>query len=298
MNILVTGANGFLGQHLTLHLSARQDWVVTATGLGNCRIPGAGSLSYIPADLTRAAEVDALVQATSPHCIIHTAAMSKPDACAADPGSCLQHNVAATRYLLEAATATGQAVHMVYISTDFIFGEGGPHAEDSPPQPLNFYGESKWQAEQLVKQSGLPFTIVRIAFIYGRVWEGVRPGFIQWVQQNLAAGKKIKVVADQQRTPTYVTDICRGIEQILRLRKAGVYHLAGAEIYSPYAVAVQTAQQLGLDAGLIEAVTSETFKEPVQRSKSSGLTIDKARNELGYNPVCLKEGIELSFNYS
>ncbi len=298
MNILVTGANGFLGQHLTLYLSQGQHWSVTATGLHHCRIPQTGSFSYISTDLTEQPAVEQLIKQIQPSWIIHTAAMSKPDACAADPENCLQHNVAATRYLLEAAAATGRQVHVLYVSSDFIFGEGGPHTEDSQPQPLNFYGQSKWQAEQLVMQSGLPCTIVRPAFIYGKVWEGMRPGFIQWVQQSLSAGKKIKVVNDQQRTPTYVTDICRGIEQVLQLDKTGVYHLAGDEICSPYAVALATAHTLGLDATLIEAVTAETFPEPVQRAKSSGLKIEKARNELGYNPVCLKDGIELSFNYS
>ena len=105
----------------------------------------------------------------------------------------------------------------------------------------------------------------------------------------------IKVVTDQQRTPTFVNDICDGIFAIIDKKVVGIFHLAGKDIISPYAMAVTVAAVLGLDASLIEPVTSETFIEPVKRAKKSGLKIDKARKILGYNPVSFEEGVRLSF---
>ncbi|RFM26299.1 SDR family oxidoreductase [Deminuibacter soli] len=296
MNILVTGANGFLGQHLTLFLAAK-GLRVWATGRNECRIPGKQVFEYISADLTGRDAVNELIKTVRPQCVIHTAAMSKPDECLLRPETCLQHNVEATHYLLEASVELSKNVHFIYVSTDFIFGEGGPHTEDTRPEPLNFYGRTKWMAEQLVEQSGLPFCIVRPAFIYGELWEGMRPSFIQWVQQSLAKGQSIKVVGDQYRTPTYVLDLCAGIYAIATQLKTGPFHLAGDEVVTPYQLAVTTAEVLGLDKALIEEVSAQTFKEPVQRAKSSGLKIDKARQELGYSPVTCKEGIARSFNY-
>jgi hypothetical protein len=75
-----------------------------------------------------------------------------------------------------------------------------------------FMEKVKLIAEQCVKESGLPFAIVRPVFIYGPVWEGVRSTFLHWVKTALSRGKAIKVVSDQTRTPTFVTDICKGIE--------------------------------------------------------------------------------------
>lgn len=297
MNFLVTGANGFLGQHLTLYLAAKQ-LPVWATGRNNCRIPGKQPFRYLSADLTSRDEVNSLVKTVQPVCIIHTAAMSKPDECLLQPETCLQHNVEATHYLLEAALEQGSGIHFIYVSTDFIFGEGGPHKEDTRPEPLNFYGRTKWMAEQLVEQSGLPFCIVRPAFIYGELWEGMRPSFIQWVQQSLSSGKSIKVVGDQYRTPTYVADLCEGIYAIATQKKTGPFHLAGEEVVTPYQMAVTTAEVLGLDKGLIEEVSAQSFKEPVQRAKSSGLKIEKAKQELGFQPISYREGIARSFNYS
>ncbi|MBN9299629.1 MAG: SDR family oxidoreductase [Filimonas sp.] len=294
MNVLITGANGFLGQHLTLYLASK-GFVVSATSRNASRIPSREKFTYYNVDLTDETEVKQLVATVQPDVIIHTAAMSKPDECDADKEACLLHNVAATQFLLEAVKALKPAAHFIYTSTDFIFGENGPHAENEAPAPLNFYGESKLQAENAVMNSGLFASVVRPVFIYGEIWEGLRPTFLHWVKNSLEQGKNIKVVNDQRRTPTFVQDLCNGYEQIIMQRKSGIYNLAGQDVCSPYEMAIVTARALGLNETLIEKVTSDTFKEVVVRAKQSGLKIDKARAELGYSPVAFEEGVKLTF---
>lgn len=295
MKILVTGSNGFLGQHLIHHFLAFP-YSITATSRGDRRIPESFPVTYVPLQLTNADGVAELIAQTAPDVIIHTAANSKPDDCEKDKPACLQNNVEATRYLLEGfkkVQAPGSL--FIYISTDFIFGENGPHSEDDATGPLNFYGQSKLMAEELVINSGINYAIIRPVFIYGDVWPGLRPSFLHWVKNNLEQNKTIKVVSDQQRTPTYVYDICSGIQAIIQGNKTGVYHLAGKDILSPYDMAVTTARVLGLNEGLIENVTSETFPEPVKRAKRSGLKIGKAINELGYTPVSFEQGVRKTF---
>ena len=294
MKVLITGANGFLGQHLTLFL-ATNNLNVMAVNRGNCRIPQKQAFQYISADITDGNKVEEMVTAFAPDVIIHAAAMSKPDECNADNNKCILQNVTATRLLLNAAKKANTS-HFIYISTDFVFGENGPHEEDDVKGPLNFYGESKLMAENAVINSGISFTIIRPVFIYGEVWEGLRPSFLHWVKNNLVQGKAIKVVSDQQRTPTFVTDICKGILAVIQGHKTGIYHLAGKDIVSPYQMAVATAETLGLDATLIENVTSESFVEPVKRAKKSGLKINRAIAELNYQPVDFKEGVRYTFN--
>lgn len=296
MKILITGANGFLGQHLTLYLALKQHDIF-ATSRGTCHIPPLQPFSYFSSDLTEKVRVNEMVRSIQPDVIIHTAAMSKPDECENNREECLKQNVGATNNLLRAFNKYRQAAEQfIYISTDFIFGENGPHSEDDIPFPLNFYGESKLIAEKSVIRSGIDYAIVRPVFIYGSTWQGLRPSFLHWVKNNLEQGKKIKVVSDQQRTPTYVTDICSGIETIISKELQGAWHLAGKDILSPYQMSVTLANILGLDAGLIENVTSDTFKEPVLRAKKSGLRIDKAIREASYDPVSFEEGVRLTFN--
>lgn len=286
--ILIIGVNGFLGQHLALHLLNRK-FEVIGTGRGPSRLRY-GRIDYEDVELTNRVAVEQLLAQQQPNIIIHTAALSKPDECNNDRDLCLAINVEATRNLLQS-----QPSLFIYISTDFIFGEDGPHGEDAVPAPLNFYGESKLMAEQLVRSSGLNYAIVRPVFIYGKTWPGMRPSFLHWVKNNLEQGKSIRVVSDQQRTPTFVEDICNGIETIIARKATGDFHFAGKDLLSPFKMAITTAEVLGLDASLIENVTSETFPEPVRRAKKSGLKIEKAIRELDYNPVRFEEGVRLTF---
>ncbi len=291
MNILITGANGFLGQHLSLYL-ANKGFKVVAVSRGEAKLPLQKNITYYSLELTDVSKLTAIFLQTTPSIVIHTAAMSKPDECAAHQDLCLLHNVRVTENLIALANQYGS--FFMHISTDFIFGENGPHAEDAIPDPLNFYGESKKMAEAHVTANAQSFAIIRPVFIYGKLLHGMRPSFLHWVKHKLEAREKIKVVTDQLRTPTYVMDICKGIESILQQKKNGVFHLAGKDIISPYQMAIIVAKALKLDESLIEPVNSDTFPETVKRAKFSGLRIDKARLELGYEPVSFEEGVELS----
>ncbi len=292
MKVLVTGANGFLGQHLCLYLAAK-NFDIVAVSRGGCRIPAKDAFEYYPIDLTDKVAVHQMLYVTKPDVVVHTAAMSKPDECNNNRVACLKQNVEVTENLLEPVFEKGS--YFIYISTDFVFGENGPHNEEDETGPLNFYGESKLFAEKLLEAYRINYAIVRPVFMYGDIWNGLRPSFLHWVKNNLQENKKIKVVSDQQRTPTFVLDICKGIETLIEQRKQGIYHLAGKDILSPYQMAVATARALSLDENLIEEVTSETFAEPVKRAKRSGLKVDKAIKELNYCPLSFEEGIKSTF---
>ncbi|MBL0882151.1 MAG: SDR family oxidoreductase [Chitinophagaceae bacterium] len=292
MKILVTGANGFTGMHLCINL-VNKGFDVFALGRGDRKLPILDGLFYYSVELTSVRTLLKIFDQVSPDVVIHTAAMSKPDICDLNREDCLLNNVEVTRYLLEASRHF--PVHFIYLSTDFIFGENGPHKEEDTPGPLNFYGESKLQAEKLILQTELTTTIIRPVFIYGPVIPQIRPSFIQWVQQKLLKGEQIKVVTDQLRTPTYVMDLCDAIATILIFQKIGIYHIAGKDILSPYEMAITVAKVLDLDAELIKPVTSETFPEPVRRAKKSGLYIDKAIRELNYTPHSFEDAVKLSF---
>jgi dTDP-4-dehydrorhamnose reductase len=236
-----------------------------------------------------------MLKTAMPDVIIHTAAMSKPDECDRERALCTDINVNGTKNLIEATKALNKPVHFINISTDFVLGENGPHDEDANPAPLNFYGETKLAAEKIVAESGLLNTIVRVVFLYGETWEGMRPTFLHWVKQRLEKKERIRIVADQHRTPTYVGDVCNAIKSIIEKKAEGLYHIAGDEVLTPYDMAVAFAKTAGLDAALIEAVTADTFPEPVQRAKKGGLIIKKAKDELGFRPISFTEGLKISF---
>ena len=293
MKIFITGANGFLGQHLAVFL-ANLNYEVIASGRNNSVFANYPIIQYVNLELTNEQAVNFVLKRFQPQFIIHAAAMSKPNLCDVEKEKCTLNNVTATEYIVRQANLVGAKV--MYISTDFVFGEGGPHTETAITEPLNFYGKSKLLAEQIVQSNSLENVIMRPVFIYGQIRPGMKPTFLHWVKNNLSEGKKIKVVSDQFRTPTYVTDLCKGIASMIQKNVTGIYHLAGSEIISPYQMAVTVAEVLKLDKNLIENVTSQTFYEPVVRAKKSGLVISKAQLELGYQPITFAEGVQLSFS--
>jgi dTDP-4-dehydrorhamnose reductase len=292
MKVLVTGANGLLGQHLIRQLVEEGKFTIHATGKGASRLPyGAGSgLTYHAADLTDFKKAQALVEKISPHIIIHTAAMSQPNDCAADKTACWKTNVGATRVLVKAAQKTKS--YFIYVSTDFVFdGTEGPYDEHASPNPINGYGESKLLAEEIVEMSGLHWAIVRTVLVYGDKVPGGRNNFVLWVKEQLEKGEAFKVVNDQQRTPTYVEDLAKGIVLVLMKHAKGIYHISGKDLCTPYQLALLVAQLMKKDASLIEPVTAETFKEQAKRPLKTGFVITKAVKELGFVPLKLEEGV-------
>lgn len=292
MKILVTGSNGFLGQHLCISL-ANKGFDVVATSRGIGLLPSQSNLKFQSVDVTNLIEVHDVFINERPDIVIHNAAMSKPDECDKYKNECLLQNVEATKIVVAAAQKIN--AHLIYVSTDFVFGENGPHSEDAIKAPLNFYGQSKLKAEEVMIESGLQYTIMRPVFIYGKQLPNMKGTFLHWVKNSLENKKAISVVNDQQRTPTFVNDICDGLIAIVERKATGDFHLAGKDILTPYQMAVILAKVLELDATLITPVTSETFVEPVIRAKKSGLKIDKAIRELNYQPVSFEEGVRLSF---
>lgn len=292
MKILITGANGLLGQHLLKLLMDTSTHELIATGRGPSRIPfsDSGSYHYFPLDITYGMAVLSFIEFHQPDIIIHTAAITQVDECESDPVACWDTNVTATRFLISAAESV--AARFIYISTDFVFdGLNGPYKETDLAGPINYYGSSKLTAEKAVMESGLHWCIIRTVLVYGNILVGNRNNIISWVQNSLTEGKKIKVVSDQWRTPTYVEDLAKGIALAVEKEAKGLYHISGEEMLSPYDMAMATADYLGLDKSLIEKVDASIFTQPAKRPAKTGFIIDKAKTDLGFVPLGFKEGL-------
>ncbi len=292
MKVLITGSNGLLGQHLLPLFVQDERYEVIAVGRGVNRLPSQQGYTYESVNLRNAVSAQQLLEKHQPDVIIHAAAMTQVDECERNKDACWDTNVAATRYLIQAAEKYN--AFFIFLSTDFIFdGLEGPYREDDHPNPLSYYGASKVAAERMIKNSKVPWAIVRTVLVYGTAFDMQRSNIISWVKNNLQQGKKIKVVDDQWRTPTLVQDLATGCKLVADKRSTGVFHISGNEMLSPYDMAVQTAQFFKLDLRLIEKVNAKTFVQPAKRPAKTGFVIDKAVQELGYEPHSFAEGLEI-----
>lgn len=300
MKVLITGANGLLGQHL-VKLLLEKNYQVFATGKGAARFSISQDQqqyqqhSYYEMDITDAQSVARVFAITQPEVVVHAAAMTQVDDCELDPGQCERTNVQGTAHVLTEAEIYSR--HFIYISTDFVFdGEKGNYSEDDDLKPVSYYGFTKMQAEALVQTGDMPWSIVRTCLVYGNVLQGTRSNIISWVRDSLQQGKRIRVVSDQYRTPTYVEDLAKGISLIIDRKAEGVFHISGKDLLTPYDMAVKTAELLQLDQSLIEKVDASSFTQPGKRPPRTGFNIEKARRELGYEPLSFNKGLGRMLN--
>ena len=292
MKILITGSNGLLGQKLVALLYLLPEVTLIATARGANRDEIYEDYIYESMDITSEENVLTLFRKHKPDAVIHTAAMTHVDQCELNKEACVDQNITAVNHIVKASKEVG--AFLLHVSTDFIFdGTHGPLTEEETPNPVNYYGWTKWEAEKAVENSGLKWAIARTVLVYGVVQDMSRSNIVLWVKNNLEAKKEINVVNDQWRTPTLAEDLAKGCWLIVQNQAEGIFNISGEEMLSPYELAHQVADVWKLDKGLIKQADSSTFTQPAMRPPKTGFIIDKAKKQLGYTPHTLIEGLEL-----
>ena len=289
--ILVTGANGLVGQAVVRAAARWPGADVLATGRGAA--VGHARGGYARLDVLDDDAVERMMQDFAPNAVVHAAGQALVEPCEADREACWALNVDAVARL--AAACHRHGARLVVPSTDFVFsGEGGPYAEADRPEPVNAYGRSKLAAENALAGSRCEWAVARTTMVFG-VPAGPAPrlDLVRRVVRDLSAGHRLLVAEDQWRTPTYDDDLADGLLRIVRFRRNGVFHVAGREFVSVLDLARLTAEAFGLDASLLDPTTTAALHPGAPRPLRAGLLILRAETELGYRPrplaVALRE---------
>lgn len=289
--ILITGANGLLGQKLVQQILDEGQFEVIPTGLGESRLPTSlKSAKWISLDITDRDDVLQVFEKTRPDFVINTAAMTNVDICEKEKKACEILNIHAVMNLIQATEKFNS--HLVHLSTDFIFdGEAGPYSEDDTPNPINYYGWTKMKAEEKIKASKIKWTIIRTVLVYGIANDMSRSNIILWVKESLEKGESLQLVNDQFRTPTLAEDLAQGCLLVIKKQAGGIYNISGKEQLTPYDMAIATADFFQLDKSKIKETNSEAFTQDAKRPMKTGFVIDKAIKELDYCPKSFMDGI-------
>lgn len=290
--ILITGANGLLGQELVQKFGERDSYKLLATGRETApRTRDTPPHDYEKLDVCKADDIQRIFADFSPEYVINCAAMTAVDACETNRDECWRVNAEAVEQLAKACHSRG--THLIQLSTDFVFdGKNGPYRENDRPEPLNFYGKAKLAGENAARTAGVgKWTVVRTNVVYGAVAGLPRMDFVEWVCNNLQKKKRIGAYTDQWRTPSYTHDLALGILRIVHFQKNGVYNLSGRELMNMYDFALSIAQAFDLDPKFIKPVLQNSDNQPARRPKHTGLITLKAETELDYRPLSLKAAL-------
>ena len=289
--VLVTGANGLLGQALVRRLCREREYDVLATARDDAPRFELESCGYAPLDVTQPAEITQIFEDFTPNVVVNCAAMSDVAECDEHRSEAWATNARAVKTL--AKRCREHRARLVQVSSDFVFnGKRGPYDEEARPDPVNYYGRTKLAGENAVREAGRSnWAIARTVLLYGTGQDLTRSNIVLWIVDQLSDGDPLHIVDDQYRTPTHVEDLADGIERLIRQDETGIYHLSGPDLVSIYELACTVAEVFGLDASLIEPVSSDFFEDDVERPPRTGFVLDKAKADLDYDPRSLEDGL-------
>ena len=191
-------------------------------------------------------------------------------------------NVAGLQNLIH---ASNNYTYFVHISSDYVFdGKSGPYTEEDHTYPINYYGKTKLESENILRGSRRKFLIIRPNVLYSENLF-VNANFFSWIYKSLANNKPIFVVNDQISNPTYVTHLVDVIFLCIILNTEGIYHYGSDDFLSRYEFAIKIAEVFGFDKSLLSPINTKSLLKKVksynaQRPLHSGLKVDKIEHEL------------------
>ena len=301
--VLITGAHGFLGQHVVrLFLEeSKCDLIITAREKETLFVDIAGEprvLGYHTMDITQRASVRDVISSTKPDVIVNCAAFVKVDEAESRREVAWRTNVTGVEHLSE--TARKIDARMIHISTDFVFdGMRAPYTEEDAPHPLNYYGRTKLASENVLRTSGLEHTIFRTCLLYGAA-DHANANYALSVVMSLAQGQPIYAATDLFSSPTLVDDLAVAIVRATERKRLGLYHIAGPQMLPRYEFAHKIAETFRLDVSLIHPTTVAELRTRhsgngprAERPAKSGLVSLKAQTDLGLRLSKVEDGLQV-----
>lgn len=265
MKVLVTGSNGQLGYDVARRLQEN-----------NIEYLGTDRNTL---DLTNEEQVKKVIKDYNPNVVIHCAAYTAVDKAEDERELCYAVNVLGTRYIAEVCKDID--AKMIYISTDYVFdGEGDKSFEVADkPNPINYYGKTKYEGELEIQKLLDKYFIVRISWVFGIHGNN-------FVKTMLRLGKErdeISVVSDQIGSPTYTYDVAELLIEIIKTDKYGIYHATNEGYCSWYEFAVEIFRQAGMDVK-VNPIGTEEYPTKARRPKNSRMGKEKLKQN-GYKSL-------------
>ena len=277
MNILVTGANGQLGNEMRILANESQDkYIFTDVN----QVEGVETTFL---DITDLEAIRQMVKEQNVNAIVNCAAWTNVDG-AEDPEKyelVEKLNATAPENLAKAMKEVGGL--LVHISTDYVFGAepyNTPCKEDQTGTPTGVYGLTKLHGEQKITATGCNHVIIRTAWLYSEFGKN----FCKTMMNLTATKPELKVVFDQVGTPTYALDLAKAITVVLEKfdgTQTGVYHYSNEGVCSWFDFTKMIAEYNGTTACNVQPCYSCDFPSPVKRPSYSVLDKTKIKNVFG-----------------
>lgn len=268
MKVLITGAVGYIGAYLAKFLSKRYDVIATDC----CSIKDAAT-RFEFMDILDKDAVEKMLSLHKPDCVIHLAGIKNLNFCEKNKSKVYNVNVTGTENLVN--TCKGLRPRVIFFSTDYVFdGAKGLYDEEGSVNPQTYYGVTKVEAEKLIMSSLDNYVVIRTGGVFGSYDSVISPLF-SWLLDNLKAGKPVDAFIDIYNTPTSLNILGEGLDEIIKSKSNGLFHLAGLERINRFDFFKRIARHYGFDEGLIVPVKNKEDEESFMRPKDISLNSAK-----------------------
>ena len=288
--ILVTGANGQLGNEMRIVAKGRADnYIFTDVN----QVEGVET-TYL--DITDLDAVCRMVMERGVDAIVNCAAYTNVDAAESNEALAEKLNAEAPENLAKAMKAVGGL--LIQISTDYVFGKepyNVPCKEDQQGTPTGIYGQTKLHGEQRIVATGCNYVIIRTAWLYSEFGKN----FCKTMMNLTATKPQLKVVFDQVGTPTYALDLAKAIEVVLAKfdgSQTGVYHYSNEGVCSWFDFTKMIAEYNGTTECDVQPCHSDEFPSPVKRPAYSVLDKTKIKDVFGVKVPYWTESLKQCIN--
>ncbi len=250
VRILITGAQGQLGQDFTRVLDAHELYPFD-----------------LDLDVTDGAAVTAKVRDVKPEIILNCAAYTDVDGCESNVETAYKVNALGPQNLALAAKAQGAV--LVTVSTDFIFDgtKKTPYDEFDSPNPISVYGRSKLAGEELARTILPELYVIRTAWLYGRTGHN----FVKTVLRLADERDVLTIVDDQIGCPTYSYDLAERMNELMTTGWYGTYHVTNSGTASWYEFAKEILKAAGKEGVNVRPMKSKDLDRPAPRPAYSVL---------------------------
>jgi len=294
---LITGAEGQLGKALQIGLTDKFN-ILSTTRQPTQLAKNQRNVQKL--DITDKENISNVLESFKPDIIINCAAYTNVDGSEINKDLAHQVNVEGLRNLIQLSDIN---TYLIQISSDYVFdGDSGPYSEDEHTFPVNYYGKTKLEAENILRGTRRKWAIFRPNVLYSSDLFS-KGNFFAWVYRSLLKKDSISVVTDQISNPTFNLQIVKAIFQCIIMDFEGILHIGSDDYMSRYEFALDIAKVFGLDSALITKIDTDSLTQKVKsyiakRPLHSGLVVNKIEKELNtsshstnYNLKLLKSSL-------
>ncbi|AJR14906.1 SDR family oxidoreductase [Leptospira interrogans] len=284
--ILITGASGLLGHHLSRFFLENGNKVIALRKTHSLGIIG---LDEIEIDLLDFNTVKNLLTKIGPDYIIHCAGLTNVDDCEKNESLAKKIHIDVSQIIAQTASRINSK--MIHISTDHLWdGTMQMVTEDVPVCPLNVYGKTKAESERAVLAVNSEALILRTNFFGpGLQW---RQSLSDWIINSLNRNEKINAFSDVFFTPISIYHLARVILFLIQKKAKGIYHTVGSERISKYDFAISIAKSFNKSTELIRPISIQNIQFNALRPLDMSLSTDKIVGFLNVSMPTVQAGID------